>query len=133
MSVPRPLAEAHRRVAWRDLGGRARAWRIVHTGWSAAQLACLADIWLAVLRRRRSPRVWAGVAFLVTEGGALAIGGGNCPMGQLQESWGDPVPFFELVLPPRAAKAAIPVLAVVSVAAVAGMVLRRPGLVRRAA
>jgi hypothetical protein len=42
------------------------------------------------------------------------------------------VPFFELVLPPRAAKAAIPVLAVVSVAGIAALVLVRPGLVVRA-
>ncbi len=46
--------------------------------------------------------------------------------------WGDPVPFFELVLPPRAAKAAIPVLAGVSVAGVVALVLRRPGVVARA-
>jgi hypothetical protein len=42
------------------------------------------------------------------------------------------VPFFELVLPPRAAKAAVPVLAVVSIAGIAGLILRRPGLVSRA-
>jgi hypothetical protein len=36
------------------------------------------------------------------------------------------------VLPPRAAKAAVPVLAVVSLAGIAALVVRRPGLVRRA-
>jgi len=46
------------------------------------------------------------VAFLSIEGVGLMIGGGDCPMGHLQEQLGDPVPFFELVLPPRAAKAA---------------------------
>jgi hypothetical protein len=49
-------------------------------------------------------------------------------MGRLQAEWGDPVPFFELILPPRTAKAAVPILAVVSVAAIAALVLRRPGL-----
>jgi hypothetical protein len=53
-------------------------------------------------------------------------------MGARQEEWGDPVPFFELILPPRAAKAAVPVLAVVSVATVAALVLRKPGLAKRA-
>jgi hypothetical protein len=35
-------------------------------------------------------------------------------MTPLQDRLGDPVPMFELVLPPRAAKAAIPVLAAVA-------------------
>jgi hypothetical protein len=50
-------------------------------------------------------------------------------MGPLQEEWGDPVPFFELLLPRRAAKAAIPALTVVSVAANAADILRPPGRV----
>jgi hypothetical protein len=73
--------------------------------------------------------VWASVGFLAIEGIALAIGRGNCPMGAFQEEWGDPVPFFELVLPRRAAKAAVPILAFVSAAAVTGVVFRAPGLV----
>jgi hypothetical protein len=52
-------------------------------------------------------------------------------MGASQAEWGDPVPFFELLLPPRAAKAAIPVLASVSGLGVACLVLRSPGLVLR--
>lgn len=36
----------------------------------------------------------------------MVIGGGNCPFGPLQRSLGDPVPMFELVLLPKAAKAA---------------------------
>lgn len=75
--------------------------------------------------------MWASVSFLILEGGALIAGRGDCPMGRLQESWGDPVPFFELILPPRAAKAAVPVLAVVSLAAIAGVVLRAPRLAER--
>jgi hypothetical protein len=51
----------------------------------------------------------------------------------MQAEWGDPVPFFELVLPPRAAKAAIPILTAVSVAGIAALVLRRPGLVAHSA
>jgi hypothetical protein len=52
-------------------------------------------------------------------------------MGTLQEEWGDPVPFFELLMPRRAAKAAVPVLAIVSLAGIAALVVRAPGLVRR--
>ena len=50
---------------------------------------------------RRDAAVWASIAFVSAEGGALVIGGGDCPVGRLQADWGDPVPFFELVLPPR--------------------------------
>ena len=66
------------------------------------------------------------------EGAALIVGHGDCPVGPMQAEWGDPVPFFELVLPRRAAKAAVPVLAVVSVAGIVALALRRPGLVARA-
>ena len=76
--------------------------------------------------------MWASVAFLLTEGAALVVGRGDCPVGQLQAEWGDPVPFFELVLPPRAAKAAVPVLAVVSVLALVALILRAPGIVASA-
>jgi hypothetical protein len=114
------------------LGRRARAWRIVHATWSVAQLACLAYIWACAANGRRTGRLWAGVAFLLVEGGALVVGRGNCPVEHLQAEWGDPVPLFELVLPPRAAKAAVPVLAVVSLAGIAALAVRRPGLVRRA-
>jgi hypothetical protein len=129
--IPGPLAR-NREVTWATLGWRARAWRVLHAAWSVAQLWCLGDIWVSALRRRRSRRLWAGVAFLCVEGGALIVGHGDCPVGPLQAEWGDPVPFFELVLPPREAKAAVPVLTVVSVAGIVALVLRRPGLVAHA-
>jgi hypothetical protein len=123
---------SHPVVGWATLGARARAWRVLHASWSVAQLWCLSDIWASLLTRRRSRRLWAGVAFLSVEGAALIVGHGDCPVGPMQTEWGDPVPFFELVLPPRAAKAAVPVLAVVSVVGIVALALRRPGLVARA-
>ena len=72
------------------------------------------------------------MAFLLAEGAGLVVGRGDCPMGSIQAEWGDPVPFFELVLPPRAAKAAVPILAAVSLAGITALALRRPGLVVRA-
>jgi hypothetical protein len=118
--------------SWGELGGRARAWRLVHAAWSAAQLACLGLIFARVIRRRRDAATWASVAFLGVEGAGLLVGRGDCPMGRVQERWGDPIPFFELLLPPRAAKAAVPVLAAVAVAGIAGLALRAPGLRWRA-
>ena len=52
----------------------------------------------------------ASVALLSLEGLALVIGRGNCPSGPLQSRLGDPVPMFQLFLPLRAARAAVPVL-----------------------
>jgi hypothetical protein len=132
MTETRRTPSSHPDVSWATLGRRARAWRVLHAAWSVAQLWSLGDIWVSALRRRRSRRLWAGVAFLFVEGGALIVGHGDCPVGPLQAEWGDPVPFFELVLPPRAAEAAVPVLAVVSVAGVVALALKRPGLVGRA-
>jgi hypothetical protein len=85
-----------------------------------------------VITRRRSPLAWASAGFLAAEGAALVIGKGNCPVGPRQAAWGDPVPFFELLLQPRAAKAAIPVLFVIATGAMAGLVIRAPGLRWRA-
>lgn len=119
-------------MSWQSLPPRAKAWRVVHASWSVAQLGSLAYIWACVATGRRTYKAWASVAFLVAEGAGLAVGRGNCPVGRLQAEWGDPVPFFELILPPRAAKAAIPVLTCVSLLAIAGMAFRRPGFVARA-
>ena len=66
------------------------------------------------------------MALLSAEGVALVIGRGNCPFGPFQARLGDPVPMFELVLPPRAAKAAVPVLTILSLAGFAAMLLRPP-------
>jgi hypothetical protein len=132
MTVRQPIVDPGPPAkGWATLSGRARAWRVVHASWSVAQLACLAYIWASAVTGRRSRRLWAGVAFLCVEGGALVIGGGECPVGPLQAEWGDPVPFFELILPTRAAKAAVPVLAAVSLTGIAALVLNPPGLVTR--
>jgi hypothetical protein len=52
-------------------------------------------------------------------------------MGPRQAEWGDPVPYFELVLPPRAAKAAVPVLVAATIAGFVALAARRPTGTRR--
>lgn len=115
-----------RSIGWASLGRRARVWRVAHGAWSVIQLTGLGYIWACAIARRRSRGLWAAIGLLVAEGLALIAGRGNCPMGGRQADWGDPVPFFELVLPPRAAKAAIPILVVVSVLAISAVLLRPP-------
>jgi len=120
-------------MSWPTLGARARAFRVVHAAWSVVGLATLGYVWACALMRRRDRGLWASVAFLSTEGLALIVGRGNCPMGPLQTAWGDPVPFFELVLPPRAAKAAIPLLAAASIAGFMAVAVREPPTRERSA
>lgn len=114
------------RVAWAQLPTGARLFRLAHFGWGAFNLAGLAWIWACAARRRRDKVAYASVALLSAEGVALVIGRGDCPFGPFQARLGDPVPMFELVLPPRAAKAAIPLLTFVSLAGIAALALRPP-------
>ncbi len=113
-------------AGWATLSRPAKAYRVFHAAWSVAGLASLGYIWACAARRQRDRRLWASGAFLSIEGLGLIVGGGDCPMGPLQERLGDQVPFFELVLPPRAAKAAVPILAGASVAGFIAVALRRP-------
>lgn len=116
------MAEAR----WSDLGRRARAFRVAHAAFSILQLAALAYVWFCAATRRRDRVLGASAAALLVEGAALAIGRGDCPFGPLQARLGDPVPLFELILPKRAAKAAIPALFTIAVAGLAGVLLRPP-------
>jgi len=113
-------------VSWATLSRPAKAYRVFHATWSVAGLASLGYIWVCAARRRRNRLLGASIAFLSVEGVGLMIGGGDCPMGPFQEQLGDPVPFFELVLPPRAAKAAVPILAAASLAGFLAVAVRPP-------
>jgi hypothetical protein len=115
-------------VAWSKLPWRARVFRLAHAAWSVVGLSTLAHIWFCAITGRRDRYLPASIGFLAIEGIALGIGRGDCPLGPFQRDLGDPMPFFELVLPPRAAKAAIPVLVIVSglgIAAIAVQELNR--------
>jgi hypothetical protein len=108
------------------LSGVARAFRLAHSMIAVVDVAALAYVWFCGLRRRRDRLLGVSVGALLTEGVALAIGRGNCPLGPLQRRLGDEVPLFELVLPPKAAKAAVPVLTVVSLIGIGIALTRTP-------
>lgn len=126
-------SERARKVRWADLPPAARAYRIFHAAWSVAGLAAFGHIWRCAVTGHRDRILWASMAFLALEGAGLVVGRGDCPMGGVQERMGDPVPFFELVLPPRAAKAAVPALAAGTIAGMAIVGLRLMRDARRAA
>lgn len=114
-------------MTWSDLPPGARAFRIAHIVWGVAGMASLGYIWWSAFRRRRDRLLAASVVFLSIEGLALLVGRGDCPFGPVQSRLGDPVPMFELVLPPRAAKAAVPILTGISLAGFIAVALRGPG------
>ena len=113
-------------MRWSDLGREARAFRVAHAAFSVLQLAGLAYVWICAVTRRRDRLLRLSIGALIGEASGLIVGRGDCPCGPLQAKLGDPVPLFELVLPKRAARAAIPALAGIAVAGIAGVILRPP-------
>ena len=108
------------------LAPAARAFRLAHLTFGAFAMTGLGWIWFCALTGRRGRALRLATARLLFEGGALVVGRGDCPFGPLQARLGDPVPMFELFLPPRAAKAAVPFLAGVTLAGFAVLFVRGP-------
>jgi hypothetical protein len=89
--------------------------RAVHSLFSVFFLSCLAYVYYAALTRRRGPLLAAAGAALLFEGAVLAANRGDCPLGAVHRRFGDERTFFELFLPPRAARMAVPFFAAVTV------------------
>jgi len=84
-------------------------------------------VWWCAVTRRRDRWLRLAVVALVAEGTVVAANHGDCPLGPLQARVGDPVPLFELVLSPSAARRAVPTLGVVTAVGVLLLALRKPG------
>ena len=111
---------------WGELPGDAKALRIGHFAVAVVELGAIGHVWRSAITRRRDRSLVLALALLSAQGAGLIIGRGHCPLGPLQRRVGDPAPLFELVLPPRAAKAAIPALAAITIAGVLALALRGP-------
>jgi hypothetical protein len=111
-------------VRFTELSSGARALRIGHVAIAVVGLSSLTYIWFCALTGRRDRLLGAALATMSVQGVGLLIGRGDCPLGPLQRRLGDPDPLFELVLPPRAARAAIPVLTAVAVGGIALLAVR---------
>jgi hypothetical protein len=98
------------------LSRTARAFRAGHALIAAAFLGAIAYIWWCALTGRRDRRLAIAVAAIVTEGVCVGANHGDCPLGPLQARSGDPIPLFELVLSPTAARRAVPALGLVTAA-----------------
>ena len=102
------------------------AWRAGHAVIAAGFTASIAYVWWSAVTRRRGPLLRPAVAALAVEGALVGLNRGDCPLGRLGDRIGDPVPLFELVLSPRAAKLAVPVLGAVTTAGFALLAARPP-------
>ena len=106
------------------LSRAAMSFRAFHTAIAAEQLLAIAYVWWCAITGRRDRLLRIAVGTLIGEGVLVAANRGDCPMGGLQERLGDPVPLFELVLSPRAAKRAVPTLGAITAAGLVLLVVR---------
>ena len=102
----------------------ALAFRVAHGAVAAGFLLAIAYVWWCAVSGQRGPWLRVAVAALTTEGTFVAAHGGDCPLGGLQGRMGDPIPLFELVLSPRAARRAVPVLGGIAAVGIALVVAR---------
>jgi hypothetical protein len=109
----------------RKLSAAAVAFRAAHAGIAMAFLLAIAYVWWCAITGRRDRLLRIAVGSLAGEGVLVLANRGDCPLGGLQERLGDPIPLFELVLSPSAAKLAVPVLGAIAGAGIV-LVVREP-------
>jgi len=108
------------------LSRAARALRVGHGAITGAFLGAIGYVWWCALKGRRDGWLRLTVVALVSEGAFVALNHGDCPLGPLQERLGDPVPLFELVLSPVAARRAVPALGLVTAGGLVLLARRSP-------
>jgi len=82
---------------------------------SAFFLFCIATVYLGAWRGQAGTVTLVALVSLSVEGLLVLLSRGNCLLGLLFRRIGDETPFFELLLPTRAARLAVPVPAGVTV------------------
>lgn len=112
------------------LPAAAIALRVAHAVIAIGFLLAIAYVWRSALTGRHDRRLRVAIVALVGEGALVVANRGDCPLAGLQKRLGDPTPLFELVLSPKAARLAVPVLGAI---AGAGVVAAVNGATRAAA
>jgi hypothetical protein len=88
--------------------------RVAHGLVALGFLACIALVYLGAWEARVDAATVVALALLAVEGTLVLVSRGDCPLTPFLRRLGDDTPLFELVLPPRAAKQAVPVLGTVT-------------------
>jgi hypothetical protein len=97
--------------------------RVLHGAITIFFLACLGTLYYSAITGQVTIWSWLAAAAIAVEGLVVLLNGGDCPLGGLHHQFGDDKAFFELLLPKRAAKLAIPVLGGVAALGFAWMVI----------
>lgn len=113
-------------MAEAKLSMAARAFRAAHAVVAGGFLVAILYVWWCALTGRRDGWLRLAVAALATEGAFVTANRGDCPLGGLQARLGDPVPLFDLVLSPSAARRAVPTLGAVTAAGMFVLWCRTP-------
>jgi len=82
--------------------------RAFHAAIAVEMLLAIAYVWWYALSGRRRRLLHIAAASLIGEAMLISVNGGDFPLSGLQERLGEPVPLFERVVSPRAAKRAAP-------------------------
>ena len=106
------------------------AFRAFHAGIAVEMLLAIAYVWWCALSSRRGRLLSVAAASLIREGVLVAANHGDCPLGGFQDRLDDPVPLFELLLSPRAAKRAVSTLGAITAAGLVLLAVRGPHDVR---
>jgi hypothetical protein len=101
--------------------------RTIHGLISAFFLTCIGLVYHAGVTGRRLPAARVAAVALVVEGAVVSANGGDCPLGGVHRRYGDERAFFELLLPKRAAKLAVPVLGGIAALGIGLVVARSIG------
>jgi hypothetical protein len=109
-----------------QLSSMALAFRAGHAAITVGFLGAIGYVWWCAVTGRRDRWLRLAAGALVAEGAFVAANHGDCPLGPLQARLGDPVPLFELVLSPVAARRAVPTLGIVAATGLVLLLRRRP-------
>ena len=102
------------------LSGRIIALRIFHGALTLYFTLCLIYLYFVGLTGNVNNTLFILSIFSLAFEGVIvfAFNQGDCPLFHVQRKIGDNKPFFELFLPPRLAKRAIPIFALLTIVAI---------------
>ncbi|HEY5625207.1 MAG TPA: hypothetical protein VIT93_01830 [Dehalococcoidia bacterium] len=99
--------------------------RLLHGALTAFFTACIGYVYYAALTRRSGRLLWGAIGALAVEGVVVVSNGGDCPLGAVHHRYGDERDFFELIMPRRLSRRAVPVLGVIAITGVILALVRR--------
>lgn len=84
--------------------------RLLHGTITVFFLSCIGCIYYSAVTGRPNRLLLPAIAAVAAEGAIVLTNGGKCPMGRVHHRYGDDRDFFELFVPYRYSRHAVPVL-----------------------